>query len=329
MAEAGEAVPPTLCTVDVTAEHMVRLLAQNGEQLAIVGAETPLFGLIAGRYTQGVIECVESFNDAYDGAPISVGRVKRDSVECEEPRLAVSVATQPIVLFNTGTSSTLLERGTLARFAFFEPVSMVGRRDMSLRELNEETQDAYDDHLTSLGRHYRGAGITFEFSAEAREAFVNWRKLREAERTEGGRLSKLTGFEGRVDDMLCRNAALLHVLNGGPNAPPFIAESTLRDAMRVTEFLIASTAAVYERMGLGAVEKLSVAIMDHARRNNITETTVRELTRAPLGVYKTADAVMRACRALQNEGVLTLTKATNGKRGRPSWYVDFRNSNTP
>ena len=68
---------------------------------------------------------------------------------------------------------------------------------------------------------------------------------------------------------------------------------------------------------------------DHARRNNVTETTVRELTRASLGVYTTADAVMGACRALQNEGALTLTKATNGKRGRPSWYVDFRNSNTP
>jgi len=327
MAGADEAVPPTLCTIDVTAEHMVRLMAQNGEQLAIVGAETPLFGLMAGRYTQGVIECVESFNDAYDGAPISVGRVSSKTVECEEPRLAVSVATQPIVLFNTGTSSTLAERGTLARFAFFEPVSVVGRRDMSLKELKKEAQDAYDFNLSDIGRHYRGAGAVFEFSVEARTVFVKWRELREAERMAGGRLSKLTGFEGRVDDMLCRNAALLHVLSNGRNAPPYIAEATLRGAMRVTEFLIASTAHVYERMGLGAVEKLTAAIVDYARRNNVTETTVRELTRAPLGVYKTADAVLGACRALANEGVLTLTKHPAGKKGgRPSWYVDFQST---
>jgi hypothetical protein len=326
--EAEEAAPPTLWTTDITPEHLVRLMAQNGERLAIVGAETPLFGVLSGRYTQQVIECVESFNDAFDGAPIAVGRVKRATVECHEPCLAVSVATQPIVLFNTGTSSTLLERGTLARFAFFEPISLVGQRDMRLRDLPDDVARSYGDSLLSLGRYYRSHPVTFELSSEARRAFEQWRMLREAERMDGGRLSKLTGFEGRIDDILCRTAGLLHALNHNPPAPPFIGESTLRDAMRVTEFLIASTAAVYERMGLGAIDKLAGAILEHARRNSITETTVRELTRTPLGVYKTAEDVMAACRALANEGSLTLTKVTNGQRGRPSWYVDFA-STTP
>jgi hypothetical protein len=247
--------------------------------------------------------------------------VKRATVECHEPCLAVSVATQPIVLFNTGTSSTLLERGTLARFAFFEPVSLVGQRDMTLKDLPEDVQSAYDDNLSSLGRYYRSNPATFELSGPARRAFEQWRMLREAERMEGGRLSRLTGFEGRIDDILCRTAGLLHALNHHPPAPPFIGEATLRDAMRVTEFLIASTGAVYEHMGLGAVDKLAGAILEHARRNHVQETTVRELTRAPLGVYKTGEDVMAACRALANEGSLTLTKISNG--GRPSWCVEF------
>jgi hypothetical protein len=109
-------IPPTIWETDVTVEYLLKVLVENGGQVSIVGVETPLFGVLVGRYTQGVIESVEVFNDAYDGMPVSAGRMKnKKRVVCDEPRLAVSVGTQPTVLYKTSNSSTLLERGTLAR----------------------------------------------------------------------------------------------------------------------------------------------------------------------------------------------------------------------
>lgn len=70
---------------------------------------------------------------------------------------------------------------------------------------------------------------------------------RETERREGGRLRKLTGFQARIDDILPRTAAQLHVLWNGPDALPFIAEETVERAILVTEFDIQATGQVFDR----------------------------------------------------------------------------------
>ena len=235
---ALDMVEPTLWETDVTTEYLLRVLVENAGQIALIGVETPLFALLAGRYTQGVLENVEVFNDAYDGMPVSAGRMKRQKLSCDEPRLACSIGTQPTVLYNTNKSSTLLERGTLARFSFYEPPSLLGHRDMTLKTINPDVRDTYTRKLRELAEFYRGqpprdgqpferkTPVTFTFSEEAQGRFEKWRQLRETERQAGGRLRKLTGFQARIDDILPRTAAQLHVLWNGPDAPPFIAEET-------------------------------------------------------------------------------------------------------
>ena len=149
-------VEPTLWETDVTTEYLLRVLVENASQIALIGVETPLFALLAGRYTQGVLENVEVFNDAFDGMPVSAGRMKRKKLSCDEPRLACSIGPQPTVLDNTNKSSTLLERGTLARFSFYEPPSFLGHRDMTSKTINPDVRDTYTRKLRELGEFYRG-----------------------------------------------------------------------------------------------------------------------------------------------------------------------------
>jgi hypothetical protein len=330
-------IPPTIWETDVTTEYLLKVMVQNGGQVSIVGVETPLFGILVGRYTQGVIESVEIFNDAYDGMPVSAGRMKNKAkVVCDEPRLAVSVGTQPTVLYKTSNSSTLLERGTLARFSFFEPTNMIGHRDMGLRIIDPDVKAAYLDTMRDLAHTFRARPpiegdlyrpmepTVLQFSKNAVERFIQWRQLREAERMEGGRLRNLTGFQARIDDMLPRTAAQLHALWHGPQAPEsYITEETIERAILITEFDIQTTERVFAKMGLDVIPDLADAIEEWARTGDVEETTIRKICRASIGMDKTADQVRAACRLLQDEGKATITKRQSRKGGRPSEAVVF------
>jgi len=330
-----DAIAPTLWETDVTVEYLLRVIIENGGQISIVGAETPLFGVLVGRYTQGVIESVEVFNDAYDGAPVSAGRMKNKKAICKEPRLAVSVGTQPTVLFKTSNSSTLLERGTLARFSFYEPPNILGDRDMKLKRVDPAVKATYMRNMGEIARAYRATPppngelferkepTTFTFSKNAVERFEKWRQLREAERQQGGRLRRLTGFQARIDDMLPRTAAQLHVLWHGANAPPFIPEETVERAILVTEFDIQSTDRVFAKMGLDTITRIAEAIEDWAQAEKVTDTTIQKIARASLGMEKTTDQVRAACFILQRERALTMHKVTTKRGGRPSEKVTF------
>jgi hypothetical protein len=328
---------PTIWETDVTVEYLLKVLVENGGQVSLVGVETPLFGVLVGRYTQGVIESVEVFNDAYDGMPVSAGRMKnKKRVVCEEPRLAVSVGTQPTVLYKTSNSSTLLERGTLARFSFYEPTNLMGNRDMGLKTIEPKVKTAYLAKMRELAHTFRGRKpiegdvyvpmepTAFSFSKNAVARFTQWRQLREAERMEGGRLRKLTGFQARIDDMLPRIAAQLHVLwLGEQAAKSYITEETIERAIWLTEFDIQSTEKVFAKMGLDVIPDLADAIEEWARAEKVTETTIRKLCRASLGMDKTADQVRAACRLLQEDGKATIIKRQPSKGGRPSESVVF------
>lgn len=334
-AAALDAIDPTLWETDVTIEYLLRVMIDNGGRVSLIGMETPLFGILAGRYSQGVIESVEVFNDAFDGMPVSAGRMKSKKVVCDEPCLAVSIGTQPSVLFKTGASSTLLERGTLARFSFYQPTSLLGHRDMKLKRIEREVRETYLANMRELAEAYRAAPpeegepfermepTTFKFSDNAVQRFEKWRQLREAERQQGGRLQRLTGFQARIDDMLPRTAVQLHVLWNGASAPPYISEETVERAIMVTEFDIQGTDAVFSKMGLDTVARIADAIEDWAIREKAEETTVQKLSRVPLGMEKTADQVRAACRILEREAFLSLVKVTKSKGGRPSERIFF------
>jgi hypothetical protein len=133
---------------------------------------------------------------------------------------------------------------------------------------------------------------------------------------EGGRLRKLTGFQARLDDMLPRTAAQLHVLwHGEQAAKGYITEETIKRAILITEFDIQSTERVFAKMGLDVIPDLADAIEEWARAEKVTETTIRKLCRASLGMDKTTDQVRAACRLLQEDGKATITKQTSGRKG--------------
>lgn len=332
-------VSPTLWETDVTVEYLLRVMIENNGEVSIIGMESPLFGVLGGRYTQSVIESVEVFNDAYDGMPVTAGRMRNKKAVCMEPRLAVSIGTQPTVLFATTTSSTLLERGTLARFSFYEPTSRMGKRNMEMRTIDPEVRTAYLENMGEIGRAYRAfpprdgellernEPTAFTFSREAERRFTAWRQIRETERQEGGRLRSLTGFQARIEDILPRNAAQLHVLWHGASAPPFIAEDTIELAVLLTEFDIQATERVFKKMGLDTVTRLADAIEDYAaelwRTKQEVETTIQKLHRASLGMEKSADQVRAACRILAKEGFLSIQKVVKRQGGRPSERVIF------
>jgi hypothetical protein len=332
---AAEAVEPTFWETDVTSEYLLQCMVQNGGQLSLVGAESPLFALLSGRYSQGVLESVEVFNDAFDGSPVSAGRVKRERIVCMEPRLACSIGTQPCVLFKTRTSTTLLERGTLARFSFFEPPTRLGTRDMKIKHIDPVVRDEFNRTMRSLGLAFRGEPpveghpftrkppTVFTFLPEAVTRFEQWRQLREAERQEGGRLRRLTGFQARIDDLLPRNAAQLHALWYGLSGGHNITKEMIERAAKLTEFDIQATDAVFSKMGLDTIARLADAIEDWATTEKIIETTIQKLTRVSLGMPKSTDQVRAACLVLAKEGFLALTKETKKKGGRPSERITF------
>lgn len=241
---------PRLICGDVTPEQLVTLLVEQGEKIAMLSAESSLFGHLSGRYSDA--PAIEVFLSGHAGDRVHVDRRGRAEV-LRRPALTVAIAVQPGVVAKAVANETLRDRGLLARFLFAAPSSRVGWRDLSCvpDEVPALVARAYRDKMTVIGANMLSLTepALLALSREARDAFVAWRAETEPRRRARGKLGgvDVEGWAAKLDGVVLRLAALLHVASNRLRDP--VAVGTLRAAITIAEFFTEHSMAV-----LGEVE---------------------------------------------------------------------------
>jgi Protein of unknown function (DUF3987) len=144
MAEDGPVpVYPQLLADDATPEALSRLMAEQGERVALFSAEGGIFELMAGRYSQGVPN-LDVFLKGHAGDFLRVNRRSGPPVEMNTPALTIGLAIQPDVLRELADKPGFRGRGLLARFLYSLPPSIVGRRLSDAPSMPEATAQQYE-----------------------------------------------------------------------------------------------------------------------------------------------------------------------------------------
>lgn len=137
--ELEEVAPLRLIADDITAEALIKLMAQNDERIAIISTEGGIFGNIAGRYSNS--SNMDIYLKGYSGDCLSDDRIGRNGNQLEEPLLSVLLYVQPIIVKQLMENEEFVGRGLPARFLYTYPVSKIGKREYKNEPIPEYRKD--------------------------------------------------------------------------------------------------------------------------------------------------------------------------------------------
>lgn len=211
-----EIVSPRLIVDDSTPEQLKSLLAQHGGRLAMLSADSGLFGnFVSKRYSAD--PNIEVLLAAHAGDEVRVDRRGRQEY-IPDPRLVICVAVQPGVLAAAYRHPIARERGLFDRFLYSAPRSIVGERDFGRMPppMPASVREAWSAGLDELASRYAFAPEPRELRLErdARERFRAWRASIEPRRRVTGDLASMPGWAAKLDGAALRLAGLLHVADG-------------------------------------------------------------------------------------------------------------------
>lgn len=216
--ELGTPVLPRIIVDDTTPEQLKTLLCEHNGRLAMLSAESSLFGIMAGaRYSAD--PNIEAMLAGHSGDRMQIDRRGR-SERIERPALTVCIAVQPSVLRRAAENTIARERGLFARFLYCIPPSNVGRRDFSRppEPVPASVISAYSENLSRIARLMRETpgkgGLTLHLSAAAKPLFTEFMVRCEERLSYGGDLAGIESWAGKLRGTALRLAGLIQVATG-------------------------------------------------------------------------------------------------------------------
>jgi hypothetical protein len=308
---------------DVTPEGLLRLF-EDREEVFIAASEGGLLDTLTGlRYGKGLPN-LDLLNKSHDGDPHSPVRGSRDHKLIERPLLAMAVSPQPDVLRELVENVTLGRRGTLARFLFSLPSSMIGERAETTEPLDKPAMKWWTEFVQGLFDAVPvGEGIV-RMLPQARAVIEEWRRPGTGleARAAGSGDPRLRAFRSRLHGEVYRLALLLHLLrHGATGFSLFIGEETARGAVKLADYYEAHAEIVYGLLSGDERTRRAKVILswleDRVEEERLPRTTVRDVHRAhdrwPVEDVRAALAV------LEGRDLYRVVRVQTG--GRPSDFV--------
>lgn len=216
-------------TDDSTAEKLAVLMSENNEKAFLTSSEGSLFDYIGGRRYSNPPN-LDVYLKPYTGDFLTVDRLNRPSITLYQPILTIGIFTQPSVL--EGLPNRLADRGILARFLYSKPKSMVGRRDVIPKQINEEIEQTYISNIISMIQYEPDEPITLSLSEEAESMFLKFEQRHESSLLFNEvEQDFMISWLARLPAQLLRIASLLHIAEhvnqGMDNLPTVIGKDTI------------------------------------------------------------------------------------------------------
>jgi len=275
-----ETVPPLprLIVDDTTPEQLKTLLALHGGRLAMLSAESSLFGNFASqRYSSN--PNIEAILAAHPGDTLRVDRRGREE-KIRDPRLTICIAVQPAVLREAYKNRIARDRGLFARFLYALPPSNVGRRDFAAvpPPVPAHVQAAWEERLfeVAAGMQQLEEPLVLHLAPAAVEMFRAWRADVEPRRDTTGDLASLADWAAKLDGHLLRLAGLLHVTHNPQGTQ--IGADTLARAILLTDYFTAHAMVAFDAMGEDDLATNARKVIDWARRRGEPRFMKQEVT---------------------------------------------------
>ena len=231
-AEAAVPILPRLVASDATPEQLVRLMAEQGGAMALLGPEADVLGIADGRYSDAAR--FDELLRAWGGESLTVDRVSRDAVHVERPALTLGICLQPGVLEDLRHARAFRGRGLMARVLWVAPPSTVGYRltGRDVPALDTAAADRYDRTLRSLLDACRPGELhTLRIAPAALDVLYGLEADLEVEMRDGGRLAGIPDAAAKMHGQAVRLAALLEMAARAEDGRPLWTEPVGRWAM--------------------------------------------------------------------------------------------------
>jgi hypothetical protein len=328
-AEAARLVVPPVprwLVDDATPEALAGLLATYG-RIALLSPEGDVFDQMAGRYNQTAGPNLGVYLKSHAGDLLKVDRRGRPPEYVQRPCLTIGLAVQPEVLRGLASRPGFGGRGLLARFLYSLPQSLVGHRQAGAPPVGPAVADRYTLELqtlaTSLATPAGEEGpALLTLDQEAGELLLGFERNLEPRLAAGsGDLAYLAGWAAKLAGATCRLAGLLHLaghLRDGWARP--IGADTFAAAIRLADYLIEHSRAVFDLMGADPRVDDARWLLDWVTRTNRTQFSRRDAHQAARGRFRKATDLEPTLALLAEHGYLRRVDAdpAGSKGGRPA-----------
>lgn len=310
---------PRLPADNCTPEALAVLMAGTGGCISIITAEGGVFDILAGMYSKGVPN-LDLFLKAHSGDCFRVDRRNSAPVLLDSPRLTLGISPQPVTLAERSASKVFRGRGLDARFLYFMPESLLGKRKLEPAPMNPATKARFNDKVRSIlpaswGTDMPGP-ITLELSADAYRIWLSFAGEVEKGLAPGGEFEGMQDWGGKVAGAVIRIAGLFHIATHGRPEDLKITSETMQQASYMGAFLAEHAKAAYALMGADESTERARRVLEWIRRQAADRFTVRDCWQAvkQQTAFPHVDAVHDALKELEERDFIRELPAQE-KRG--------------
>ena len=325
-AEGPAPAYPRLLADDATPEALARLLAEQGERIALFSAEGGIFEMMAGRYSQGVPN-LDVYLKGHAGDFLRVDRRSGPPVLMGHPALTMGLAVQPDVLRGLADKPGFRGRGLIARFLYALPQNLMGRRRTGTPAVPDVIVQQYRRCLLGLlgtEPNADGRPICLSLSDSAAQTRLTFDRRLEPRLALGGDLGHMGDWAGKAVGAAVRIAGVLHavqsVQSGKPTAGVIDGRTMEAAVALVEDYYLPHAQVALAEMGADPEIDKARRVLARLISANMAEFTVRELHQVVKGqgCFRTVDAVTQAVALLESHNHLRRLPAPAHAPGRPA-----------
>lgn len=320
---------PRVFVSDVTVERLQNLLHEQGGRAAILSDESGLFSTIAGSYAGGGGSSLDALLVGHARGSIRVERAGRQAFV---DRAAVTWGTmvQPNLMASAAGNSRFRDSGLMARFFYFMPGQVVGKRDVRryqsvTADLRNEYQREMDALLGDPGQGPHLPARVLPLADDAREAWLDFSQWIEDRLGPDGELAPIADWASKLAGAAARVALLFELVSTGPDAEVVNLDSIQR-AIEFCRLAIPHARTALRMLGADQVDHDAREVLSWvARGGHWGGFKQSELHLALRGRFTKRERLMAALQRLQSSHCLRHESKRNpGTRPTDYWHVNPR-----
>ena len=322
---------PRLLADNVTPEGLGSLMEENGGCICIVTAEGGIFDILAGMYSNKIPN-LDLFLKAHSGDMYRVDRRLSAPIILDSPRLTLGISPQPITLAERSASRIFRGRGLDARFLYFMPESLLGRRELEPDPMPQDVKERFYNAVKALlptqWSIEKPEPITLELSKEAYQTWLAFADKIEKALAPGGDFEGLKDWGGKLAGAVARIAGLFHLVTYDRPEELKVQAETMLQAVYMGSFLAEHAKAAYALMGTDDTIEGAKKVLAWIRRTARTSFTANECFNAVRGsaLFPHAEEVKAALKELEERYFIweqpTEARKRPGRKASPVYLVN-------
>lgn len=315
---------PRLLADNTTPEALAVLMEDMGGCIGILTPEGGIFDILSGLYSKGIPN-LDLFLKAHSGDSFRVDRRNAPPVLLDAPRLTLGISPQPITLEERSAARLFRGRGLDARFLYFMPESLLGRRNLEPAPMNPATKEQFHRKVRALlplqWEEERPQPVVLELSEDAYRHWLSFAGEVEKGLAPGGEFEGMNDWGGKLAGAVARVAGLFHLVTHERPQEVKILLETMRQATYLGGLLTEHAKAAYALMGTDDTIEGAKKALAWIRRQAVERFSVRDCFNGVRQqvLFSHVEAVNVALKELEERGFIReLPTERHGVGRKPS-----------